>query len=87
MTDNLYFRELLGKYIKEQRVLLRKTQPEVCKHLGFSCQFYGKIEKGLAPCPKRSLKLLVKILKLNRVELKRIYRCAADNEVTGLFRR
>jgi DNA-binding XRE family transcriptional regulator len=61
------------------------TQIAVCKKIGFSCQFYGKIEKGEVPCPEKALKKLVKLLRLQRTEVQKIFLSAAKEDTLNLY--
>jgi transcriptional regulator with XRE-family HTH domain len=87
MHSHTYFNVLLGKYLKERRKELGMTQQQVCDHFGFTCQFYGKIEMGAAPCPAYILKELVVILRLKHSKMKKIFIKSAEMEVNHLFDR
>ena len=56
----------LGKYLLQKRLEAELTQRTLGSSLGFtSGQFISNYEKGLAPVPLSSIKVLIKILKLD----------------------
>lgn len=48
------------------------TRGQVARHLKFSQQFYGRIEKGEVALPKRLLPKLSKYLKINPQKLRTV---------------
>ena len=60
------FNPKLAKYLREKRVEVGLTQPDLAKALKLgSAMSISNFEKGKAPVPDKHLKRLVKVLKLN----------------------
>jgi transcriptional regulator with XRE-family HTH domain len=60
----------LGQYLKEKRIAVSMTQLDLARKLGYtSAQFVSNWERGLAKPPIAQLKVLSKLLKINRNEL------------------
>ena len=78
--------QMLGVYIRESRLAQKKTQQDIIKRLGFSVQFYGRIENGTVMAPQDALSKLVKELGLDYGRVLKIFKAAAVDEVESIFR-
>jgi transcriptional regulator with XRE-family HTH domain len=85
MINSKELYKMLGHYVSEMREQAGFKQVEVARQLGFSAQFYGRIEKGEVPIPHKSLILLVSILGLNKQVVERIFRTALISTLDEIF--
>lgn len=65
----------VGSLLKDSRERHKLTQQKVSRHLGFSEQFYGRIETGLVPLPLKRAKRAMKFLKIRRNNLINAFLC------------
>ncbi len=78
--------QMLGIYIRENRLSQKKSQFDIVKKLGFSVQFYGRIENGTVMAPRPALSRIVSELSLDFSRILKIYRVAAISEAESLFK-
>ncbi len=76
---------MLGNYIRECRKKSRLNQNFVAKKVGFSAQFYGRIEKGAVLPPRGTLIELIGLLHMEQEVLQRIFKAASLSFVDKLF--
>jgi DNA-binding XRE family transcriptional regulator len=76
---------MIGHYIKESRKKVKLNQNVVAKKVGFSPQFYGRIEKGDVLPPRGTLVQLISILQMEQDVINRIFRAASLSFVEKLF--
>ena len=58
-----------GEFLKKARTAANLNKSEMAKKLGFTAQFYGKIENGKADLPPAYFKKFLKITKADTEEL------------------
>lgn len=77
--------KMIGQYIVERRQKLGLLQKDLSESLGISAQFLGRIEKGEVMIPEAVLVQSIKVLELKEDKLLKIYRVAANLEVSDIF--
>ncbi len=58
-----------GEFLKKARTAANLNKSEMAKKLGFTAQFYGKIENGKADLPPKYFKKFLKITGANTEDL------------------
>lgn len=66
---NPVFNKEIGALVVRTRTAKGITQAELATKMGFSAQFLGRCEKGITPFPERSLRKVVRVLKINPGEI------------------
>ena len=77
---------MLGIYILDERTKQEISQRSLAKHLGFTPQFMGNIEKGRVMLPYGALVKAIVFLDLDAAQLRKIYRLANDEEFSSLMK-
>lgn len=58
-----------GRFLREQRLKLKMSQPQIARVVGCHTQFISNIERGICAPPLKVLKVLTKLYKLSPNEL------------------
>jgi len=77
----------LAKYIRDRRLKMGITQPNLAKALRLSSAMsISNFEKAKAPVPYKHLRKLVKILELNPKQVVRLIQDEREKELNKLLR-
>lgn len=63
----------VGEILKEHRVVKSLSQDQVAKSLGFTNQFYGRVERGQVTLPLERASGAIKTLGIKKTELINAY--------------
>ena len=75
----------IGQIIKLQRMQNKMTQRTLAARLGVTEDFVSKIESGKSKVPVDKLKILVKVLKLNKQEVLKLLIDDATKQIVDSF--
>lgn len=76
--------KMIGQYILEERQKQDFLQKDLAAELEISPQFLGRIEKGEVMIPEPALLKAIEVLQLREDRLGKIFRSAANLEVSDL---